>query len=112
LTYEQQGISLLLQLQKELSPDYEVLYFSQKLRKVISHPSELMTAAQLQKRAIELGPSTPIVPRVKKPVTNLAFTKKLGTLTATLRSPVPDTCKKTAVLPQLRLSACICDKKS
>jgi len=34
-----------LQLQKELSPDYEVLYFSQKLRKVISHPSELMAAA-------------------------------------------------------------------
>jgi len=44
-TYEQQGISLWLQLQKELSPDYEVLYFSQKLRKVISHPSELMAAA-------------------------------------------------------------------
>jgi hypothetical protein len=45
LTYEQQGISLWLQLQKELSPDCEVLYFSQKLRKVISHPSELMAAA-------------------------------------------------------------------
>jgi hypothetical protein len=45
VTYEQQGISLLLQLQKELSPDYEVLYFSQKLRKVISHPSKLMAAA-------------------------------------------------------------------
>jgi hypothetical protein len=45
LTYEQQGISLWLQLHKELSPDYEVLYFSQKLRKVISHPSELMAAA-------------------------------------------------------------------
>ena len=43
--YEQQGISLWLQLQKELSPDYEVLYLSQKLRKVISHPSELMAAA-------------------------------------------------------------------
>ncbi|MBD1828695.1 hypothetical protein NDI47_08150 [Microcoleus vaginatus GB1-A2] len=45
MTYEQQGINLWLQLQQELSPDYEVLSFSQKLRKVISHPSELMAAA-------------------------------------------------------------------
>ncbi|MEG4960932.1 hypothetical protein [Microcoleus sp. K4-C2] len=45
MTYEQQGISLLLQLQKELSPDNKVRYSSQKLRKVISHPSELMAAA-------------------------------------------------------------------
>jgi hypothetical protein len=103
---------LWLQLQKELSPDYEVLYFIQKLRKVISHPSELMAAAELQKRSIELEPSTPIVPRVKKPVIHLGFTKKLGTLTATPRSPVARTCKKTAVLPQLRLSACISSKKS
>ncbi len=44
-TYEQEGISLWLQLQKELSPDYEVHYYSQKLRKVISHASELMAAA-------------------------------------------------------------------
>jgi hypothetical protein len=45
LTYEQQGISWWLQFQKELSPDYEVLYFSQELQKFISHPSELMATA-------------------------------------------------------------------
>jgi hypothetical protein len=55
-----------------------------------------------------------LVPKfsVKKPVRNLGFTKKLGTLTATPRSFVTRTCKKTAVLPQLRLSAGICGKKS
>ncbi len=40
--YERDGMSLWLELQKELAPDYEVHYFSQKLRRVISHPSELM----------------------------------------------------------------------
>jgi hypothetical protein len=71
-----------------------------------------MAAEELQKRSIELELSTPIVPLVKKPVIHLGFTKKLGTLTATPRSFVTRTCKKTAVLPQLRLSACICGKKS
>jgi hypothetical protein len=106
LTYEQQGISLWLQLQKELSPDYEVLYFSQKLRKVISHPSELMAAEELQKRSIELGLSTPIVPRVKKPARNLGFTKKLGKLTATPRSFVTRTCKKNSS-PSSTASICV-----
>ena len=43
--YEQEGISLWLQLQKELAPDYEVSYFSQKTLKIISNPSELMATA-------------------------------------------------------------------
>ncbi|WP_449417925.1 hypothetical protein [Phormidium nigroviride] len=41
-SYEQEGISIWHQLRQELAPDYEVHYFSQKLRKVIGHPSELM----------------------------------------------------------------------
>ncbi len=41
-TFEQEGISIWHQLRQELAPDYEVHYFSQTLRKVISHPSELM----------------------------------------------------------------------
>jgi hypothetical protein len=40
--FEQEGISIWHQLRQELSPDYEVRYFSQKLRKVISHPRDLM----------------------------------------------------------------------
>jgi len=40
--YEEEGINLWRQLQKELAPDYEVHYFSQKLRRIIGHPSELM----------------------------------------------------------------------
>ncbi|MGL5132439.1 MAG: hypothetical protein ACRC78_07925, partial [Planktothrix sp.] len=40
--YEREGMSLWLELQKELAPDYEVHYFSQKLRRVIGHPNELM----------------------------------------------------------------------
>jgi|GEM_PF-3397228 hypothetical protein len=71
-----------------------------------------MAAARSKKIVIELFPSTPIVPEVKKPVRNLGFTKKLETLTATPRSFVARTCKKTAVLPQVRLAADICAKKS
>jgi len=40
--FEEQGISRWHQLRQELAPDYEVHYFSQKLRKAIEHPSELM----------------------------------------------------------------------
>jgi hypothetical protein len=41
--FEQEGISIWHQLRQELAPDYEVRYFSQKLRKAIGHPNELMT---------------------------------------------------------------------
>jgi len=39
--FSRQGISLWHQLRKELSPDYEVGYFSQRLRQHLTHPSEL-----------------------------------------------------------------------
>lgn len=39
--FEQEGISLWQQLQKELTPDYEVLYFSEQLRKLIKDSSQL-----------------------------------------------------------------------
>lgn len=39
--FESEGISLWKQLQKELAPNYEVLYFSDRLRKVLTHESEL-----------------------------------------------------------------------
>ncbi|MBD2777604.1 hypothetical protein [Iningainema tapete] len=39
--FEKEGIRLWKQLQKELAPKYEVLYFSEQLRKVITHPHEL-----------------------------------------------------------------------
>jgi hypothetical protein len=71
-----------------------------------------MGAARSKKIAIDLFRYTPIVPGIKKPARNLGFTKKLETLTATPRSPVARTCKKTAVLPQVRLAACIGGKKS
>lgn len=39
--FEQEGISLWQQLQKELAPDYEVLYFSEQQRQLLAHPSQL-----------------------------------------------------------------------
>jgi hypothetical protein len=39
--FEQEGISLWGQLQKELAPNYEVVYFSQALGRVVTDVSEL-----------------------------------------------------------------------
>ena len=39
--FEQEGISLWKQLQQELAPNYEVVYFSDRLRQVVNHPNEL-----------------------------------------------------------------------
>jgi hypothetical protein len=39
--FETEGISLWKQLQKELAPNYEVIYFSEQLRKVVTDTSEL-----------------------------------------------------------------------
>ncbi len=39
--FEEEGISLWKQLQKELAPNYEVVYFSDTLGKVVTHESEL-----------------------------------------------------------------------
>ena len=39
--FEAEGISLWKQLQKELAPNYEVFYFSETLRKVVSDMNEL-----------------------------------------------------------------------
>ncbi|MBK1989974.1 hypothetical protein A0J48_020975 [Sphaerospermopsis aphanizomenoides BCCUSP55] len=39
--FEQEGISLWKQLQKELAPNYEVVYFSEQLRKVVTDINEL-----------------------------------------------------------------------
>ncbi len=39
--FEQEGINLWKQLREELAPNYEVLYFSESLRKIVSEPSEL-----------------------------------------------------------------------
>lgn len=41
--FELEGISLWQQLQKELTPDYEVLYFSEQLRKLVKDSSQLPT---------------------------------------------------------------------
>jgi hypothetical protein len=46
--FDKEGISLWLQLRKELSPDYEVLYFSEILQKNINHPSELAEFYQIE----------------------------------------------------------------
>ncbi|MGL5033452.1 MAG: hypothetical protein ACRC6M_06585, partial [Microcystaceae cyanobacterium] len=34
-TIDEEGFALAIQLQKELSPDYEVVYFSEKSRQII-----------------------------------------------------------------------------
>ena len=39
--FELEGISLWKQLQQELAPNYEVVYFSDRLCKVVNHPNEL-----------------------------------------------------------------------
>jgi hypothetical protein len=39
--FEEEGISLWKQLQTELAPNYQVVYFSELLGKVVNHPSEL-----------------------------------------------------------------------
>lgn len=39
--FEDEGISLWKQLQTELAPNYQVVYFSDLLGKVVNHPSEL-----------------------------------------------------------------------
>jgi len=44
--FEQEGISLWLQLRKELSSDYEVLYFSNRLQREVSDLNELMALAK------------------------------------------------------------------
>ncbi|WP_325052228.1 hypothetical protein [Dulcicalothrix desertica] len=38
--FEEEGISLWKQLQKELAPDYEVVYFSNRLHKVVANLAE------------------------------------------------------------------------
>ncbi|CAC5342613.1 MULTISPECIES: hypothetical protein [Planktothrix] len=43
--FEREGVDLWHQLREELAPNYEVRYFSQKLRKVINNPDELMVSA-------------------------------------------------------------------
>lgn len=45
--FEREGISLWQQLQKELSPAYEVLYFSFEKGKLLAHKTELMAAIEL-----------------------------------------------------------------
>ncbi len=39
--FEKEGIDLWKQLQKELESNYEVVYFSERLRRVVNHPNEL-----------------------------------------------------------------------
>ncbi|MEH2399751.1 hypothetical protein [Nostoc sp.] len=39
--FKEEGISLWKQLQTELAPNYQVVYFSELLGKVLTHPSEL-----------------------------------------------------------------------
>ena len=39
--FEEEGISLWKQLQKELAPNYEVVYFSDRLGKIVNHSNEL-----------------------------------------------------------------------
>ena len=41
VAFEEEGISLWKQLQKELAPDYEVVYFSNRLHKVVANLAEL-----------------------------------------------------------------------
>jgi hypothetical protein len=40
--FEEEGISLWKQLQKELAPNYQVAYFSEKLQKLVNNPHELV----------------------------------------------------------------------
>ncbi len=49
---EREGISLWLQLQKELGDEYEIVYFSQFQQRVVSHLDELEEIVILQKAEI------------------------------------------------------------
>lgn len=40
-SFEEEGINLWKQLKQELESNYEVVYFSEKLRRIIANPSEL-----------------------------------------------------------------------
>ncbi|NET70393.1 MAG: hypothetical protein F6K62_05135 [Sphaerospermopsis sp. SIO1G2] len=42
--FENEGISLWKQLQKELAPNYEIVYFSETLRKVVTDINELASS--------------------------------------------------------------------
>jgi len=42
--FEEEGISLWQQLNQELAPDIEILYFSDRLRKLLTHPGQLASA--------------------------------------------------------------------
>ncbi len=46
--FETEGINLWEQLRKELAPDYEVFYFSDRLQKLIHHPHELIQEIKQQ----------------------------------------------------------------
>ena len=46
--FEEEGISLWKQLQTELAPNYQVVYFSELLGKILTHPSELEVLAVIK----------------------------------------------------------------
>ncbi|MEH2291752.1 hypothetical protein [Nostoc sp.] len=46
--FEEERISLWKQLQTELAPNYQVVYFSELLGKVLTHPSELEVLCPIQ----------------------------------------------------------------
>lgn len=46
--FEEEGISLWKQLQTELAPNYQVVYFSEPLGKVLTHPNELEVLRTIQ----------------------------------------------------------------
>ncbi|HAT14909.1 MAG TPA: hypothetical protein DCS91_16235 [Microcoleaceae bacterium UBA11344] len=52
IVFEREGISLWLQLQKELGDEYEIVYFSQFQQRVVSHLDELEEIVILQKAEI------------------------------------------------------------
>jgi hypothetical protein len=52
IAFEREGISLWLQLQKELGDEYEIVYFSQFQQRVVSHLDELEGIGILQKAEI------------------------------------------------------------
>jgi len=39
--FDREGVELWLQLREELSPEYELWYFSQQLHHPVKHPKEL-----------------------------------------------------------------------
>ncbi|GET42911.1 hypothetical protein [Microseira wollei] len=41
--FERQGVSLWQQLCQELAPDYEVFYFSEKLRQLLTDPNKILS---------------------------------------------------------------------